>query len=160
MNKLLINTIAICSIFALCVAPFRYVSANNDSLPHLDGSYQFPQTKRGNVRHTLRVHFPKNSQPVAQISIVVPETVNWSQKISDVIVTGNKGKKVNPNISLNGKNIILTFNQPLSPDTHLEIDIKNVKQPLRGNGAVYRLLAKSVGSNSEISVGIARFRVN
>jgi hypothetical protein len=146
----------------MAIVPFGYVSANDDNgtLPHVDGNYQFPQTKWSNVRHTLRVHIPKNSQSVSQISITVPETVNWSNKISDVIATGNKGGKVNTSISLNEKNIILTFNEPLPPDSHLEIDIKNVKQPLRGNGPVYRLFAKSTGSNSEIPIGIARFRVN
>jgi Protein of unknown function (DUF2808) len=161
MYKLLIYPMTVCAIFAIAIVPSGYASANNDNstLPHIDGNYQFPQTKWSNVRHTLRIHIPKNGQSVSQISIAVPETLNWSNKIKDVIATENKGGKVNTNISLNKKNIILTFNEPLPPDSHLEIDIKNVKQPFHGNGLVYRLFAKSTGSNLDIPIGIARFRV-
>ncbi|GJD19994.1 unknown protein [Rivularia sp. IAM M-261] len=162
MKKSLISTTAVGAIFAVLIIPSIPASASydNGTVPHVDGNYQFPQTKRSNVRHTLRIHIPKNSQSISQISIAVPEVINWSKKLKDVVVSGNNGQKVNANISLNEKTIILAFNEPVSPNSKLEIDIKNIRQPIRGNGPVYRLFAKSVNTNTNIQIGIARFRVN
>jgi CO dehydrogenase/acetyl-CoA synthase delta subunit len=161
MKKSLIYTIAICAIYTVAIIPADYVSANNHNgnFLHVDGNSQFPQKRWSIVRHTLKVHIPKNSQRMAQISIAVPETVNWSNKINDVVVSGNKGAKNNTKISINGQNIILAFDEPLPPDSHVEIDIKNIRQPFFGNGPIYRLFAKAVGSNVDISIGIARFRI-
>ncbi|GJD19977.1 unknown protein [Rivularia sp. IAM M-261] len=162
MKKSLISTTAVGAIFAVLIIPSIPANASdeNGTLPHVDGNYQFPQTKWSNVRHTLRVHIPKNSQSISQISIAVPKTINWSNKLKDVVVSGNNQKKVNANISINEKTIILAFNEPVSPNSKLEIDIKNIRQPLLGNGPVYRLFAKSVDNNVDIQIGIARFRVN
>jgi Protein of unknown function (DUF2808) len=162
MKKFLISTTVVCAIFAILIIPSKPASAgdNNGTLPHVDGNYQFPQMKWSNVRHTLRVHIPKNSQSISQISIAVPKTLNWSNKLKDVVVSGNNRQKVNANISVNEKTIILAFNEPVSSNSKLEIDIKNVRQPLHGNGPVYRLFAKSVNSNIDMPIGIARFRVN
>jgi Protein of unknown function (DUF2808) len=149
-------------IAAMLFIPSGYASAKDDNgtFPHVYGNSQFPQTKWSNIRHSLRVHIPKNSPNVSQISIAVPETVRWSNKISDVVVTGNNGEKVKTNISINEKTILLIFNKPLSPNNNLEIDINNVKQPISGNGHIYHLFVQSPGSNSNIPIGIARFRVN
>ncbi|PAX52834.1 DUF2808 domain-containing protein [Brunnivagina elsteri] len=161
MKKLLIDIINICAITTMLIIPSGYVRANDDNgkLPHVDSNSQFPQTKWSNVRQSLQVHIPKNSQIVSQISIVIPETVSWSNKISDVVVTGNKIEKANTNISINEKIIVISFKQALPPNSKLEIDIKNVKQPFLGNGPIYRLFTKFIGSNVEIPIGLARFRV-
>lgn len=162
MKKSLIYITFVVAISAMVIIFSRTASASDDNgkRPHIDGNYQFPQTKWSNVRHTFKVHVPKNSQSISQINIVVPETVNWSNKINDITVTQKNGQKVNVSISVNEKTIILAFNELVSPNSKLEIDIKNVKQPLRGNGPVYRLFAKSVNSNLDMPIGIARFRVN
>ncbi|OKH50290.1 hypothetical protein NIES2101_19925 [Calothrix sp. HK-06] len=162
MRKILIYTSAVCIITTMLVIPSTPASASDDNgtLPHVDGNYHFPQTKWGNVRHTLRIHIPRNSQSISQISIAVPKTVSWSNKVNDIAVTQNNGQKVNANISLNEKTITLAFNEPVSPNSKLEIDIKNVRQPLRGNGSIYRLFAKSINSSIDMPIGMARFRVN
>lgn len=162
MKKSLISAAVVFAISTTLIITSKPASADGDkgTLPHVDGNYHFPQTKWGNVRHTLRIHIPRNSQSISQISIAVPETVNWSNKVNDIGVTQNNGQKVNANISLNEKTIILAFNEPVSPNSKLEIDIKNVRQPLRGNGPIYRLFAKSINSSVDMPIGMARFRVN
>jgi hypothetical protein len=75
-------------------------------------------------------------------------------------VVDTQGKKISTNISVNGKIIVLTFPNPVAPNTKLEIDINNVKRPIGGNGPVYQLSAKFVGSAAVLPVGFARFRVN
>lgn len=162
MRKILVYTTVVYIITTMLVIPSTPASANDDNgtLPHVDGNYQFPQTKWSNVRHTLRIHIPKNSQSISQISIAVPKTVSWSNKVNDIVVTQNNGQKLNANISVNERTIILAFNEPVSPNSKLEIDIKNVRQPLRGNGPIYRLFAKSINSSVDMPIGMARFRVN
>ncbi|BAZ18212.1 hypothetical protein NIES4071_100970 (plasmid) [Calothrix sp. NIES-4071] len=162
MKKLLIYASVLCAISATLIITSRPASASDDNgtLPHVDGNYQFPQTKWSNVRHTLRIHIPKNSQSVSQISIIVPKTVRWSNKVNDITVTPNNGQKLNANISINEKTIILAFNEPVSSNSKLEINIKNVKQPLHGNGPIYRLFVKSINSSVDMPIGMARFRVN
>ncbi|MFN6560486.1 MAG: DUF2808 domain-containing protein [Nostoc sp. ChiSLP01] len=161
MKKMLVHAV-ISTLAAAFLIPSNYAIANeeNDNLPHFDGNCQFPQTRWSRVRHTLRVHVPKNSKGVSQLKIEVPTTVRWSADTDDVVVSEENDKEVKTTISVNGKTILLAFTEPVSPNTKLEIDIKNVKQPFLGNGPVYHLSANLVGTNVEIPIGVARFRVN
>ncbi|WP_083602248.1 DUF2808 domain-containing protein [Hydrococcus rivularis] len=160
--KKLLAYIAISTLAAAFLIPANYASANeeNDSLPHVEGNYQFPPTRWAVVRHTLRVHVPKNSKDVSQLNIEVPSTVRWSNDINDVVVKKENSQKINTNVSLNGKTILLAFAEPVAPNTKLEIDIKNVKQPFLGNGPVYYLSANLIGSDAKIPIGVARFRIS
>ncbi|MCC5620849.1 DUF2808 domain-containing protein [Nostoc sp. CHAB 5715] len=161
MKKVLVY-VAISTLAAALLIPANYASANEEdgNVPHVDGNYQFPQTRWMPVRHTLRVHVPKNSKSVSQLKIEVPSTVKWSNNTNDVVINENNDREINTNVSVNGKTILLAFAEPIVPNTKLKIDIKNVKQPFLGNGPVYRLSANLVGINAEIPIGVARFRVN
>ncbi|MBC1242253.1 DUF2808 domain-containing protein [Nostoc sp. 2RC] len=161
MKKLFVF-VAIYTLTTAFLIPNNYANAieENDSFPHIEGNYQFPQTHWSHVRHTLQVHVPKNSKSVSQLKIQVPSTVKWSNNTNDIIVNKENGQKINTNLSLNGKTILLAFPEPVAPNTKLKIDIKNIKQPFLGNGPVYHLSANLVGSNAEISIGVARFRVH
>jgi hypothetical protein len=161
MKKSLIYT-AIAVLTGTFLIPIGYVSAkdNNGTVPHIDGNSQFPTNKSRLVRHTFRLHIPKNSQPVSQLSIEVPDTVTWwDNNINDIAVADENGKKINAVVSRNAKSILIAFAEPLAPNTKLEIDLNNLKQPFLGNGPVYILKAKLVGNNTEIFVGTARFRI-
>lgn len=68
-----------------------------------------------------------------------------------------KGRKININVSVDGKNIILDFPETVAPDTKLTINLNQVKQPILGFTSVYRFSAKVVGSEAEIPIGEARF---
>ncbi|MBD2772076.1 DUF2808 domain-containing protein [Iningainema tapete] len=161
MKKTLIYATALILATA-ALLPANYASANDNdgNFPHVDGNSQFPQTRWQNVRHTFRVHIPKNSQGVTQLSIEVPKTVRWSNNVNDVVVTKENDRKVKTNLSVNDRTISLVFAESIAPNTQLEIDLKNVQQPFRGNGPVYRLFAKFAGSSVEMPVGVARFRIN
>ncbi|MBP5973018.1 DUF2808 domain-containing protein [Brasilonema sp. CT11] len=160
MKKLLLY-LATFSLATVVSIPTQYVSAkqNDDSITHIDGNVQFPPTRWRLVRHTFRVHIPKNSKPVSQLSISVPPTVSWSNNLKDINVADDNNQKINTQISVSGKTILLTFPEPVAPNTKLEIDIKNVKQPTLGNGPVYSFSEKVVGSDVEIPIGVAWFRM-
>lgn len=152
---------AICALTATLFIPVNYASAKdgNGTFPHLDGNSQFPPNKSRLVRHTFRVHIPKNSQGVSQLDIEVPNTVTWSNNINDIAVADEDGKQINANVSIDGKNILIAFIEPVASNIKLEIDINNVKQPFLGNGPVYSLKAKLAGTSTEIPIGAARFRL-
>ena len=161
MKKMLVY-VAISTLAAALLIPANYASANEEdgNVPHVDGNYQFPQTRWSRVRHTLRVHAPKNSKSVSQLKVKVPSTVRWSDNTNDVVVSEENGKEVKTTVSVNGKTILLAFAEPVAPNTKLKIDIKNVKQPFLGNGPVYHLSVNLVGTNTETPIGVARFRIN
>ncbi|OKH26614.1 hypothetical protein NIES593_00685 [Hydrococcus rivularis NIES-593] len=160
MKKLLLLIPAITLLTVLSTTNFR-ANAHDDSanIPHIDSHHNFPPTRADIVRHTFEIHVPKNSNPLTQVIIQVPEVVNWSNKTKDLVVTDGNGKKVTPNVSINGKVIVLSFAESIAPNTDLEIDIKNVRRVTLGNGPVYRLLAKLEGSETPIHLGTVGFRL-
>jgi Protein of unknown function (DUF2808) len=160
MKKFLIYTTTL-ALSAVILMPVNSANANDDNarFPHVDGNSQFPYTRLHPVRHTLRVHIPKNSQAVSQIVIQVPETLTISSK-SRIDVEDSKGQKINTDVSIKNKTISLTFQDSLPPNTEIEIDINGVRGPKGGNGPIYRLSTKFTGSDVEIPIGIARFHIN
>lgn len=159
MKKPLIYATAVILATAALI-PTNYVSArNNDgNVPHIDGNVQFPPTRSPLVRHTFRVHVPQNSKAVTQLIISVPKNVTVSNDIKNIDIVDENEQKINTNVSVNGKTILLAFTKPVTPNTKLEIDLNNVKRPTLANAAVYRLWAKEVGIDAEIPIGVAWFR--
>ncbi|BAZ18563.1 hypothetical protein NIES4071_104480 (plasmid) [Calothrix sp. NIES-4071] len=106
MRKILIYAV-ISTFAATLIIPARYASAsdNNWNLPHVDGNSQFPPTKWHSVRHTLRIHVPKNSRGISQLRIEVPDTIRWSKDKDDVKVMKGDDDKINTSVSINGASI-------------------------------------------------------
>lgn len=160
MNKLLIYTAAFTLATTAMTSP-AYVSArtNEGNVPHIDGSVQFPQTHSLIVRHTFRLHVPQNGRDLAQLLINVPNNVAVSNNIKDINVMDDSKHKINTNVSVNGKTILLDFPKPIAPNTKFYIDLNNVVKRLNvGNGPVYSFFAKEVGINAAIPIGVAWFR--
>jgi len=88
-----------------------YASPRTDDgkVPHIDRNAQFPPTRWGSFRHTFQLHVPQNSKAVTQLLIKVPDNVTISNDIQDIDVVDEKGQKINTNVSLNAKTLILAF---------------------------------------------------
>ncbi len=160
MNKALIYA-AICTLATTALFSAGYANAKekDGKLPHIDGNVQFPPTRWRLVRQTIRLHVPQNSKPLTKLLINVPETVTISNDIKDIDVVYENEQKINANVSVNGKKILITFSDSVAPNTKFHIDLNNVKRPTLGNGPVYRLSAQVVGSDTEIPIGVAQFRI-
>ena len=130
-------------------------AADEGRVPPVDGNVQFSSTRWRLVRQTFILNIPPNSNPLAQIIIATPSTVAVS---NDIDVLDRKGRKININVSVNGKNIILAFPEPVAPSTKLVINLNKVEQSIGGPTSVYRFSAKVVGSDEEIPAGVAQFR--
>lgn len=160
MKKSLIYAIVLTLSSTAIIAP-SYASARTDDgrVPHIDGNSQFPPIRWGTFRHTFRLHIPKNSKAVAQLLIKVPDNVTISNSIQDIDVVDEKGQKINTNVSVNGKTILLAFTEPVAPNTKLKIDLNKIKRRNLGNGSSYRFSATEVGIDAEIPIGMAWFRL-
>ncbi|XWK91726.1 MAG: DUF2808 domain-containing protein (plasmid) [Phormidium sp.] len=158
MKKTLIHAVAFTLASAVLIAP-GYASSKTDESRFLDvdGNVLFSPTRWRLVKHTFVLHLPQESKPVTQIIIAAPSTVAVS---NDIDVLEHNGREINFSVSVNGKAIILAFPEPIAPGTKLGINLNKVKQPIGGPTSVYRFSAKAVGSDAEISVGVARFRTD
>ncbi|MBD2772327.1 DUF2808 domain-containing protein [Iningainema tapete] len=159
MKKILIYTALV--IATAILIPTNYASANLDDSTaiHIDGNVQFPPNRWRTVRHSFRVHIPKNGKAVNQLIIKVPSSVTVSNNIKNIDVEDENEQKISTNASVEGKTVRLVFPEPVAPNSILHIDLNNVQRRNFGNGHVYRFSATVVGSKAEIPVGVAWFRM-
>ncbi|BAZ67458.1 MAG: DUF2808 domain-containing protein [Pelatocladus maniniholoensis HA4357-MV3] len=163
MKKSLIYTAAYTlSITALISVGYANASEKDSTLPHIDGNVQFPLTRwgiGGNFRHSFRLHVPKNSKAVTQLLIKIPENVTVSNDIKNIDIVDDNEHKINTNVSINGKTILLDFTEAVAPNTKFDVDLNKIKRRNIGNGYVYTFSAKEVGIDAVIPIGIAWFRL-
>lgn len=141
------------------IPAYATINDDNGTTPHVDGNVQFPPIKWQVVRHTIRLHVPKNSKAVSQLLINVPDNITLSRDINNIRVFNENEQIINSNVSVNGKTIQIDFSQPMTSDTKFSIELNHVKRRNIGNSSIYRLFVKEVGINQEISIGVAQFRI-
>ena len=139
---------------ALISAGYASAKTDNSRDTHVDNNLHFDPDQWRLVKHTFRLHIPQNSKALSQLIIEAPSTVAVS---NDIDVLDELGKKININVSVNGRRIIIIFPGTVTSNTRLLIELNKVKQPILGPASVYNLLVKAVGSNVEIPVGVAQF---
>lgn len=157
MKKILIYTTALTlALISFNSASYGSTTMATGKVPHIVGSVQFPQTRWRIVRHTFRLEIPQASKALSQLSIKVPPGLTVSNETS---VSAQSGKKIATNISVNGRNIIVAFPEPVAPGTNLKIVMKNVKIVGISNAWLYPVSAKLVGIDANIPIGIVQFRI-
>ena len=78
---------------------------------------------------------------------------------NDINVFDDKGQKVNINISVDQRRIIIAFPETVTSSTSkLLVSLNKVQQPINESETVYSLSAKVIGSDAEIPIGQAQFR--
>lgn len=155
MKKLLI-----CAAFSLAIVASistGYTSAKTDKsrVANVENNLQLSSNRWRLVKHTFRIHIPRNINALSQLIIDTPPTIAVS---NDIDVLAQNGKKININVSTSGRRIVIDFSEKDISNTTLLVELNKVKQPTLGPDSVYNLSAKVVGSDAEISVGLARFR--
>ncbi|MDM9384575.1 DUF2808 domain-containing protein [Chlorogloeopsis sp. ULAP01] len=160
MNKLLKYSVTLVLTSMAMLSP-SYATANTDdgTVPHIDGNVQFPPTRWRIVRHTIRVHVPKNSKALTELSINAPDTITISSDIKNIKIVDEKEQKINANISVDGRNIQIAFAEPVAPNTKFNVELKNVKRRFLGNAYIYQISAKYVESDAETPIGVAQFHL-
>ncbi|MDJ0801136.1 MAG: hypothetical protein QNJ51_30745 [Calothrix sp. MO_167.B12] len=157
--KIILIYIGTTVIFALSntnliSSDYASAKANKSNIPNVDN----PQSTHNNwrlVKQSFRLYLPKNGNALSQIILDTPPTVAVS---NDIDVFDDKSQKLNINVSVNGRKIIIDFPETVTSNTtNILISLNKVKQPTLGPVSIYRLSAKFVGSTVEIPVGVARF---
>ncbi|MDZ8137558.1 MAG: hypothetical protein RM049_20025 [Nostoc sp. DedQUE04] len=67
------------------------------------------------------------------------------------------GQKINTNISVNGRQIIIEFPEKVIFNNKLLVNFNKVQQLVTGPASVYHFSAKVVDSEVEIPLGVAQF---
>lgn len=163
MKKSLIYAVVLTLSSTAIITP-SYVSARTDDsrVSHIDGNVQFPATRwgiGGTFRHTFWLHVPKNSKAVTQLLIKVPDSVTVNNDVRNINVVDENQHKINTNVSVQGKKILLDFIEPVSPNTKFDVDLNKIKRRNIGNNSIYSFSAKEVGIDAEIPIGVAWFHL-
>jgi hypothetical protein len=157
MKKTLIYSAALVVTTLLLSSNYAIAKNNNGSVTHIDGNVQFPLSRWQIVRHTFRIHVPKNSKALTELIINIPSNITLSNDINNIDIADEKEHKIKTNISINGRTILLAFPEAVPPNTKFYIDLKNVKRPTISRNSIYHLSVKIVGSDAEIPIGVAQF---
>lgn len=155
MKKILIGAALSLAIVASTSADSTSARTDKSKSANIENNLQFPTNRWRLVKHTFRLHIPRNINALSQLIIDAPSTVAVS---NDIDVLAQNGQKISINISVNGRRIIIDFPQKVISNTKILVELNKVKQPIGGSDSVYRLSSKVVGIDKEIPVGIARFR--
>ena len=156
MKKLLFcAAVSSLAIIASISADYTNAKTDNNRVANVENDLQSPTNRWRLVKHTFRLHIPRNINGLSQLIIDTPPTVAVS---NDIDVLAQNGQKVNINVSVNDKKIIIDFPEKNISNTKLIVELNKVKQLSHGPDSVYNLWAKVVGSNTEIPIGVVRFR--
>lgn len=155
MKRTLIYVVALGLVAATSI-PTDYASARAGISTHVDSTLQFPQGKTRNFRHTIRLHILQDEGSISQLTIDVPVGLIVR---NDITITDQSGKQINTNVSVNDGKVILTFSEPVASETKLNIALNRVLRIGISNAWLYRISEKFAGSNTELSIGTAQFRV-
>ncbi|MEW6497455.1 MAG: DUF2808 domain-containing protein [Cyanobacteriota bacterium] len=155
MKRTAIYTAALSLLATTSILTFPVSAGIEGKHIHVDGTEQFPKGKVSNFRQNFELHIPQGSNPISQLSLKVPPGLTVRNNIS---ISDQSGRKINANVSLNGRKIIIAFPEPVAPGTQLDIAMNQVRRWGVSNAWRYPVAAKFIGSNAERSIGVAVFK--
>ncbi|URD53456.1 hypothetical protein [Chroococcidiopsis sp. CCNUC1] len=156
MKKTLVYvTVFALATVALTTTSYASTKIDSDNVSNIENEVQSPANRWQLVKHAFKLNVPKNINGLSQLIIDTPSTVAVS---NDIDVLAQNGQKVNINVSVKDKKIIIDFPGKNISNTKLIVELNKVRQLSQGPDSVYNLWAKVVGSNTEIPVGVVRFR--
>jgi hypothetical protein len=119
---------------------------SNSTSPHVDSKSEFPHNRWATVRQSIQIHIPQVSQPLEQLSIDVPENVDFQTNKVE-ITAGNQ--TISAPIYRTGQRLQIKFDRLIPPDTTLTINFNSVNRNMRTQLSVYSFYGKTVdGLNS------------
>ncbi|MBW4628952.1 MAG: DUF2808 domain-containing protein [Brasilonema octagenarum HA4186-MV1] len=155
MKKTLISAAAFALVSAALIsAGYATAKTDNNRVSNVNDNVEFPPNSWRIVKHTFRVHILENNNALSQLIIDTPSSVAVS---NDIDVLNEQGQKININISVTGRRILIDFPEKVISNTNLVIEFNKVRQPTVGLASVYSFWAKAVGNDTEIPIGTAQF---
>ncbi|MBW4633034.1 MAG: hypothetical protein KME30_14390 [Iphinoe sp. HA4291-MV1] len=126
---------------------------------HLVKSAAYPNnTVAADATHKIEVHVQGKS--LAELVIDLPEGLRVNRGIE---VKNQSGQKIPATVSINDRKATVAFSQPVELETKLSILMNGVNTIGNSEAGyslpwIYRVYAKNVGSQGEISLGVARIQ--
>nr|WP_208344358.1 hypothetical protein [Aetokthonos hydrillicola]MBO3458390.1 hypothetical protein [Aetokthonos hydrillicola CCALA 1050]MBW4586070.1 hypothetical protein [Aetokthonos hydrillicola CCALA 1050]MDR9897890.1 hypothetical protein [Aetokthonos hydrillicola Thurmond2011] len=149
----------------LAIASFNFcvqATTIKASEPFVDivNAVQFPKiVKPSNanvVRQSFSLWIPQTSNKISEVILNIPPGLNVRK---DITVSDNSQINLQAGIAIDGKKIVITFPQPVSSGTTLNVSLNEVNIHGISNGWDYPVKVKFVGINTDIPVGIVQFGV-
>ncbi|BDI20819.1 hypothetical protein ANSO36C_66210 (plasmid) [Nostoc cf. commune SO-36] len=139
-KKIIYATVAFtAATLALIFAGYAVAKTDDDIDPNVDNNLPFSPNAWRLVKHTFRINIPKNGKTISQLIIDVPSTVAVS---NDIEVLDEEGQKINTNISVSGRQIIINFPKTVVYNSKLNVNLNKVKQPISGSASIYKFSVK------------------
>lgn len=145
MRKLLFTGLAI-TLAQTSFAPF--VEARS---PH-SAAHQNSARVQGATHH-FEYLVQKNA--LSELLIQIPEHLKISRGID---IQDQTGKTLNAKVSIDGKQALIAFDQPVPPNTTVSVRMRGILTPGYARTWQYKLYGKFVGINQEIPLGLARIQ--
>ncbi len=153
MKKLIYTTAFTFALIASVPTAWAGGVAGDAKVPHIVRSAINPNSNPYQSAHFyFTVHVAGRS--LSQLVINSPERIRLSKSIE---LTDQSGRKLDATVSLEGGKAIISFTQPVAPETILEIDMKEIRLPGYSQTWFFTVSSKLEGLNAEIPLGAVRF---
>lgn len=152
--KPLIYVTAVGLLLTTSIAIARAAGVPKDAkVPHLTTTAAIPRNPRvpfAKYRFGLHV----SGYPLSQLTIGIPERVRVSGSIT---VTDQSGQDIESSTAFEGNTAIVTFAQPVAPDTTLKVTLNGVRtSTLSSQTWLFPVAGRGVEMTADIPLGIAR----
>ncbi len=121
---------------------------------HVDSKFEFPHNKWAIVRQTIQVHVSKNGGALAQLSIEIPDHIEF--QASKVDITDINNRPIIAQTSMQGQKLQISFNTPIAAGTQIRINLNDVKRTMLVKSPLYYIFGK-IANGSEAFIGEAYF---
>ncbi len=130
-------------------------SPNDANISHLGKSAAVPiDALVLDATHKFDVHV--QGKALSELMIDIPEEVS----VKGIKVKNKSGQKIPTTVSINGRKATVAFSEPVATGNSLTIFMNGVNTHDYGQTLHYRVSAKKVGMNGEISLGLARVQTS
>lgn len=145
MKRLLLTS------FAMTLALASFAPLVEARSPHSD-AHQNSARVQGATHH-FEYFVQKNA--LSELLIQIPDQIKISRGIE---IQDQTGKMLDAKVSIDGKQALITFNQPIPPNTTISVKMRGILTPGYARTWQYKLYGKFAGINQEIPLGLARIQ--
>lgn len=156
MSKFFNQTIvAIIAIVSLNPPAYGNHQSKTTVYPSIISAVQTPPRKMTFVKHSIELRIPDSDKAISQLIIRVPPSLKVGNNIT---IHNELNEKITADILVSENIVIINFPHPPASNSVLEIDLNGVKIIGGHNVFTYRVLAKLVGLDPELNLGVAEIR--
>ncbi|KAI9129957.1 DUF2808 domain-containing protein [Acaryochloris sp. CCMEE 5410] len=122
-------------------------------VPHLTTTAAIPQNPRvPSAKYRFGIHVSGYS--LSQLTVNIPEQIQISENIT---VTDQSGQRIESSTTFEGNKAIVTFTQPVVPDTNLKVTLNAVRTSTFSNQVwLFPIAWRGVEMTADIPLGMAR----